>query len=432
MTMSLNLNRNHFINHYPPFNIINTTEVKDMSAKEDLHLYVHIPFCPHKCGYCYYKSFDTHTPELISGYLESLKKEILIYSQQPEVRKKQIKSLYFGGGTPTILSCKQYEDLVTYILDKFKFREDFEFCSEARPHEKTLTPEKLKLMKSLGVNRLSMGMQNLSNNILEMNKRDARVEFYYNVYQMAMELEFENINIDIMTGMYGETWDNWMDVISKLIQWAPPSIAFYKMELFYNTRLFKNMKNRNQNITLMSDEEEIKCIRCAHDRLREEGGYIVINCLHLLRDLKFEHVQAKGLWDGEEMRGLGITSHSCCDGFFYQNTSNLNEYHRMIKEGKLPVKRAHRMTVKEFISQTMVYGIKNLCVDRVAFNKKFGFDFTEFYGDIIDEYIKKGVLILDEEALRVTKEYYIFADDICRLFFLPEYETMMLAHVKRG
>lgn len=430
--MKDNYKREHFINQYPPFNLANGKEVKDMYQKKDILLYVHIPFCYSKCGYCYYKSFDSHTPEMIDQYLDSLKKEISIYSQQPEVRNKQMKSLYFGGGTPTILSCKQYESLVTFIFDKFEFRDDFEFCSEAKPDERTLTFEKLNLLKELGVHRISFGMQNLNDEILKLNERSASVDFYYKVYQMARKLDFENINIDIMSGLYGETWENWKNVISKLIQWAPQSIAIYKMELFLNTRLFRNMKNRKQKINLMSDEEEIKFIQYAYDRLQEEGGYIVANCLHLLKDLRYEHLHIKSLWEGDDMKGFGLTSHSCCDSYLHQNTWDLKEYHQMIAEGKLPIKRAHRLTVRELISEAMVYGFKNMVINRAKFMERFGFDMTDFYGELIDQLVKEGALIYDNGDLRITKDYYIFADDICRQFFLLEYETMMLAHVPRG
>ncbi|MGD2084784.1 MAG: coproporphyrinogen-III oxidase family protein [Candidatus Aminicenantes bacterium] len=429
--MKFKFNREHFINQYPPFNLANAREAKEMHQKEDLLIYVHIPFCPKKCGYCYYKSVDHHTTGLIDQYLDSLKKEILLFSQQPEFEKKQMKSLYLGGGTPTILSDSQYEDLVTFIFDTLNFKDDFEFCSEARPHEKSLTPAKLKLMKSLGVNRLSMGMQSLSDKILKMNQRDARLEFYYKVYQMARELEFENINIDMMSGMYGETWENWNQIIERLIRWAPPSIAIYKMELFYNVRLYRDIKERNRTVTLMSDEEEIKHIRRAHERLQKEGNYQVINCLHLVKDSKYQDIHYTSLWKGVDMKGFGLSSHSCYENFLHQNTSNFKEYHQMISEGQLPIKRAHRLSVRERISEAMVYGLKNLYINRRDFVNRFGFDMTEFYGELIDNLVEEGIVSLDDESLRIRPDYYIFADDICRLFFLPEYETMMLAHVPR-
>ncbi|MCP4153821.1 MAG: hypothetical protein GY757_39205, partial [bacterium] len=122
----------------------------------------------------------------------------------------------------------------------------------------------------------------------------------------------------------------------------------------------------------------------------------------------------------------------CCDDFLYQNSSNIKEYYKRLDEGKLPIKRAHRLSPWEVMSQRLVYGIKDLVVDRAKFLGDFGIDMTEVFGKEIDELITEGYVILDDEALRVKRDYYVFADDIARKFFLPQYETMMLAHVSRG
>jgi oxygen-independent coproporphyrinogen-3 oxidase len=430
--MKVTLNREHFINQYPPFNVVNTKEVEGIFARKPVHLYVHTPFCPHKCGHCYYKSFDNATAQIQQEYLERLKQEILLYSRRPEVKNKQVKSLYFGGGSPTIMTCKQLEELVTVIFDNFDFAGDFEFCSEARPHAETLTEEKLNLLKRLQVNRLSFGVQNFNPTILELNQRVMDLDVFYKVYEIAKKLKFKIINIDIMSGMYGETPENWEKIIDRLLELAPESIVFYKMELFYNTKLFKDMKNNKAGIPLMSNAEEIQIIHRAFDRLQKEGGYMPANCFNLVKAPEFIHKHRKKIWRGDNMKGLGLTAHSCCDGYLYQNTTLLKEYHQLITQGKLPIKRAHRLTIKEEIAQTMIYGIKSLVIDRKRFMERYGFDMTELYGETLRQLIEAGYLTLDEEALRVPPNYYLFADDICREFFLPEHETMMMAHVPRG
>jgi oxygen-independent coproporphyrinogen-3 oxidase len=183
---------------------------------------------------------------------------------------------------------------------------------------------------------------------------------------------------------------------------------------------------------LMSDDEEIRHVQYAHETLQRRGGYIVANCLQLLRDLSCGDVHYTSLWNGAELKGLGLSSHSCCDGVLHQNTAELPEYYKMIDEGRLPVKRAHRMSGRDRISQVMVYGLKNLAVNCSAFVEKFGVDAVMIYRDLVERLTGEGVLVLDGEWLRLAPEYYIFADDVSRLFFLPEYEDMMLAHIERG
>lgn len=430
--MSLELNREEFINQYPPFNLINTEATKNIFSREMLHLYVHLPFCKNKCAYCYFKSFDNFAQENIDDYLATLKQEIETYSKMPEVQSKIVKSLYFGGGTPTLLTCDQLENLSKFIFDRFNFIENFEFCVESHPDEEKVTQEKLDLLKALKVSRVSFGVQNFNDEILALNGREMSIKTFLKIYDMAKKTGFKKINIDIMSGMFGENWPNWKNVISRIIELAPENVAFYKMELYYNTKLFGSMRKKKIVAPLMSNSEEIEMIRYAYDRLQDEAGYLVSNCFNLVKQKGLEHLHRKGIWEGDDMMGYGMSSHSCFNHDIYQNTANMEEYLDLVRKGKSPVKRAYRTSMRDEIATAMVYGIKNLYINRMDFKERFGFDMTALYNDVISSLTDRGYLNLDEEALRVPRQYYIFADDICREFFLPEHSTMMLAHISRN
>lgn len=428
---ALELKRKHFINQYPPFNVTTGREVRLMDERKDLLLYIHIPFCPAVCSYCFYKKFGNPSDDVVETYLQYLKKEIVLFSQRPEVAGKAIRTMYFGGGTPTILSERQLEDLILFLRSRLHFHPETDFCCEAMPHETTLGQEKLELLKALGVTRISFGVENFNDEILRQHNRRSNKNLYHRIYQMAQDIGFEKINLDIMSGMQGETWDNWTQVIDTLLEWSPPSVSIYKTEVFYNTTLFARVRAGNSQLSLMSDDEEIRHIRYAHERLQSEGGYIVANCVHLVKHRRYEDLHYKSYWQGGELKGLGLSAHSSYEGFLHQNTTDMREYFSMIEEGRLPIKRAHRMSARERISEAMVYGLKNLALSRQRFMERFGFDMVVLYGGLINRLIRRGVLILDDQFLRVAPDYYIFVDDICRQFFLPEYENMMLAHVAR-
>ncbi|HVG17915.1 MAG TPA: coproporphyrinogen-III oxidase family protein [Blastocatellia bacterium] len=427
----LELTRKHFINLYPPFNIASGRETQSMDEKKDLLLYVHIPFCPTICSYCFYKKFGNPSEDVVDTYLRYLKKEITLFSRRPEVQTKSVRTMYFGGGTPTILNCRQLKDLVGFLRRQLDCDNMTEFCCEAMPHETTLDREKLELLKELGVTRLSFGMENLNDDILRLHNRHCTRELYYDTYKTVQEIGFDKVNVDIMSGMVGETWENWTDVIGTLIEWGPPSISIYKTELFYNTALFAKMRNGKADIALISDEEEIEHMRYAHERLQREGGYVVANCLHLVRDRKYVDEHYELIWQGGEFKGLGLSAHSSYEGYSHQNASEMEEYFSMIEQDKLPIKRAHRLSARDRLSVAMVYGLKNLAINRARFVEQFGVDMTAVYGDLLADLVGQGVLTLDDEWLRITPDYYLFADDVCRQFFLPEYENMMLAHVPR-
>src|SRR4030095_15533217 len=370
----LELTRKHFINLYPPFNIASGREAHVMDRKEDLLLYLHIPFCPTICSYCFYKKFARPSEDVVDTYLRYLKREIGAFSRRPESQAKAVKTLYFGGGTPTILNGRQLKDLVGFLRQELDCEKVMEFCCEAMPHETTLDREKLELLKELGVTRLSYGMENLNEEILRLHNRHCTRDLYYNTYQMVQEIGFEKVNVDIMSGMYGETWENWREVIGTLIEWGPPSISIYKTELFYNTTLFARMRNGKADVTLISDEEEIAHMRYAHERLRDEGGYVVANCLHLVKDRKYVDQHFELIWQGGEFKGLGLSAHSSYGGYLHQNASEMEEYFAMIVEGKLPIKRAHRPAGRDRLSTAMVYGLKTLTLSRARFIERFGVD----------------------------------------------------------
>jgi oxygen-independent coproporphyrinogen-3 oxidase len=430
--MEIKLDRDEFINQYPPFNLINSKDVTGVFEKEEIHLYVHLPFCKSKCEYCYFKSYDEFDDETVESYLKALKMEISKYSKMPEVQSKRIKSLYFGGGTPTLLSVKQLEDLTVHILGSFDFKENFEFCVEANPDKETATREKFELLMKLNVKRVSFGVQNFNEKVLRLNGRLNKLDEFYEIFDMAKSVGIDIRNVDIMSGMFGETDENWRSNIDKLIELAPENIAFYKIELYYNTKLFEKTRNKDPKAMLMTNDKEIEHIRYAFDRLQDEGNYTVTNCFNLSKGRENEHLHRKGIWEGDDMLGVGLSSHSCFNQNLYQNTWNMKDYIKTVESQKLPIKRAYPISMRDEIASAMVYGIKSLEMNREHFVNRFGFDFTEIYGETIRSLEDKGLLKLTTEALIVPREYYIFADDISRKFFLPEHETMMLAHLSRA
>ena len=427
----LEAKRKHFINSYPPFNIARQSDASALHRKRDLALYVHIPFCPTICTYCFYKTFRSPAESEVDVYLSYLEREIELFSRQPGAQERRVRTLYIGGGTPTVLNPAQLRRLVSALRSALDFSALEEFCCEMMPHEKTANYEKLETLKELGVHRISFGVESFNQEILRDHNRHCTPQLYDRTYAMVRDLGFEKINIDLMSGLPGETWSNWRATIDKVLDWRPPSVSIYKTEVFYNTNMFTKLRNGKTIAPMISDEEEIEHIQYAHDELKTRGAYIVANCLHLVRDWSYNTLHYTHIWDGMEMKGLGLSAHSCYNGALHQNSSEIVDYYGHLDSGLLPVKRAHEMSARDFISQAMVYGIKNLAISRARFVERFGVDLAVIYTDVIHRLLEAGAVTLDDEWLRVTPQYYIFADDVARLFFLPEYENMMLSHIER-
>ena len=432
--MHLELTRTDFTFQYPPFNLLQVKDSNILQQKQPLHIYVHIPYCKTKCRYCYYKlwAVGEDATDEIDNYLGLLSKEIEIVSRQAEVQACGVKSLYIGGGTPTLLSLDQLTRLFDRLKQSFPFTDNYEFCVEANPDENVLTPEKLALLKDSGVTRLSMGVQSLDDRILKLNGRAGSADEFYHAYEVARSLDFHAINLDFMSGMLGENWTNWTRQFDTILSLRPENVSMYKLEFYLNTRLSKQIRQAKRAPGLLSDDEEAKYAEYAFERLQNEGGYIAKNCYSLTREEDVAHVHAAGVWDGESLLGLGLSAYGLFDGRMYQNASEMKDYADAIRGGKRPVHRAHLVSARERIARTMVFGIKKLGISRSKFRERHGFEMMLLYGDTIRHLLDERVLIDDGEAIKVPRSKYVYADDICRAFFLPDHETMMRGHLTRS
>ena len=431
--MHLDLTRTDFTFQYPPFNLLQVKDANILQQKPPLHIYVHIPYCKTKCRYCYYKLWavgDQATDE-IDAYLNLLSKEIEIVSREPQVQACGVRSLYIGGGTPSLLSLDQLTRLFDVLKRSFSFTENYEFCIEANPDEHVLTPDKLALLKSSGVTRLSIGVQSLDDRILKLNGRAGSAAEFHRAYEIAKSLGFHVINLDFMSGMLGENWTNWKRQFDTILSLRPENVSMYKLEFYLNTRLSKQIRQTKRAPGLLDDDEEAKYAEYAFDRLQDDGGYIAKNCYSLTRSEEVGHVHAAGVWDGESLLGLGLSAYGLFNGRMYQNTLDLKEYEQAINSGNRPVHRGHLVSARESVARTMVFGIKKLGISRSKFRERHGFEMTLLYGDIIRELVESDLLIDDGETICVPRSKYVYADDICRAFFLSEHETMMRGHLTR-
>jgi oxygen-independent coproporphyrinogen-3 oxidase len=233
-----------------------------------------------------------------------------------------------------------------------------------------------------------------------------------------------------MSGMLGENWTNWTRQFDSVLSLRPENVSMYKMEFYLNTRLTKGIRQTKRAPGLLSDDVEAEYAQYAFERLQSED-YIAKNCYSLTRDEEVAHVHAAGVWDGESLLGLGLSAYGLFSGRMYQNASELKDYERTIRSGDRPVHRAHLISAREAVARTMVFGIKKLGISRSKFRERHGFEMMLLYGDIIRDLIENGLLIDDGETIQVPRSKYIYADDICRAFFLPEHETMMRGHLTR-
>lgn len=288
----MELKRESFLTQYPPLNVMDKKNISSIWEKEFFHLYIHIPFCVRKCDFCYYKSFVLKNAPFVDEYFEILKEEIKLYSKMPQVQSKQIRSIYFGGGTPTILSETQISSIMDLITKSFDIHNECEICFEVRPG-KELTKEKLILLKELGVNRISIGCQSTDDNVLKLNGRNLVNQEFLNSYHDITDVGFTVKNIDIMSGMVNQSFESWDNTIQDMIKLDPENIAIYKLEIYLNNQLYKRF--RNGEISIISDDEEIRYIRHGIEQLLS-AGYIMADNFTFVKDMSLDHIHRRRTW----------------------------------------------------------------------------------------------------------------------------------------
>lgn len=370
-------------------------------------LYIHIPFCKSKCAYCDFNSYTNL--KLIPIYLYCLQEEMRYYRN----KNFNIKTVYIGGGTPTILSLEKLEFLLKSIKTNFNLRHVKEFTVEANPG--TLTKEKLLLLKKFGVNRLSIGLQATQDKLLKvMNRIHTKAEFEKN-YNIARKIGFDNINIDTIFGLPYQNKKDFEDTLKYLVKLSPEHISCYSLSVEEGTKFYELLQK--DKLPLPAEEEERAMYHFAVDFLRKSGyeHYEISNFAKQNRRSLHNMIY----WRDESYLGLGAGSHSYIKNKRFCNIESLKEYIRAVISGKIPLYNIERLNEKDhqsefcFMRLRLIEGLK-----KSDFYLEFGKDIHNVYGKIIEDLKKQGLLIENGRFLKLTTKGLDFANNVFVEFLL--------------
>src|SRR5213075_679436 len=285
---------NYFVSNYPPFSFWKPELVGELisalerppatiaSGLNPLGIYVHIPFCRKRCHFCYFKVYTDKDSASIRNYIEAVLREFKLYADKPFVGGRKPNFVYFGGGTPSYLSVDQLRHLTDGMKALLPWDEAEEVTFECEPG--TLTDHKLKAIRELGVTRLSLGVENFDDHILEINGRAHHSKEIARAYAFAREVGFPQINIDLIAGMVEETEDNWKENILKTIEMQPDSVTIYEMEIPFNTTIYQRMKAEGKLVAPVADWETKRgWVHYAFSEL-EKVGYKVASAYTAVKD----------------------------------------------------------------------------------------------------------------------------------------------------
>lgn len=370
-----------------------------------ISLYIHVPFCKQKCLYCDFPSFSGKE-NLMYKYVSSLCKEI-----DSKVDKK-VNTIFIGGGTPTYLSLECLNILKSSI-DKLNKAINLEFTVEGNPD--SFNKAKLEIFKSMGVNRLSIGLQAWQNKLLKKLGRIHNLEQFIDVYNEARNIGFNNINIDLMFGLPDQSIEDWKETITKVTELNPEHISCYSLIVEEGTP-FYNMDKKGE-LNLPNEDDTVNMYDFVVEFLRDKGYFQYEISNFSKQGLECKHNLA--YWDLKNYIGCGSGAHSYVDGLRYRNYDSIERYIYMMKKYGEAIEEKNNNTIKDEMEEFMFLGLRKIeGISIKDFNKKFGIDINDIYEDVIKKYIEKKLLLKSGDRIYLSKEGIKLSNQVMCEFIL--------------
>jgi len=369
-----------------------------------LGLYIHIPFCKSKCYYCDFFSFAGRE-DAIYPYFQALKNEIESYKGVLE--NYRIGTVFIGGGTPSVVNAIYIRELINNIRMHFNIDPGAEISIEANPG--TLSFDKLAAYLDAGVNRLSIGMQAWQDRLLESIGRIHRSGEFVENFKLARKAGFTNINVDLIFGLPGQTFDDWAETINSVIELDPSHISCYSLKIEDGT-VFGDML-REGKLKPIEDELDRQMYHFAIERLAEHGflHYEISN----FSKPGFECRHNLVYWEGRQYIGLGAGAHSYFNGKRYNNVCDLDSYINCGARMQFHKENIEEIDINEQISEYIILGLRLIRgVSADKFKLKFGRDIFDLFGEQIDNLISRGLLEFKDGTLRLTKSGLDLANQV--------------------
>lgn len=371
-------------------------------------LYIHVPFCLKKCGYCdFYSVTDLHRT---GDYIKALSDEIRMVSSMEFPENRMVDTVYFGGGTPSLLSAKDLGAVLKTVGECYNLCPDTEITLEMNPG--TESDSYLTEMRAIGINRLSVGVQSFDDQALSFLSRIHTAKEAENVLEAARHLGFDNVGIDIIYGLPGQTKSGLEADLVRALAFEPSHLSCYMLSYEQNTPL--DLKRRKGLLTPLSDQRAARLFQRTMDFL-EEAGYHHYEISNFARSPDTRSRHNMKYWDFEPYRGFGPSAHS-----FYPlpgrrgwNVRDLPDYIRRLDQGQAPEEDREFLTQDQRITEAIYLGLrKRYGIDTGEINRRFGIDFLVIFRDVIEFFLKQDLMEMSGQRIFLSRKGLVFADHI--------------------
>ena len=376
---------------------------------EELGIYIHIPFCKQKCFYCDFCSFANKN-EMQEKYVEAVINEIKNITHK---EKYTVTTIYFGGGTPSILNPEYIKNILQEIESSFEILDDAEITIEINPG--TVNEEKLKRYKEYGINRLSIGLQSANDKILKNIGRIHDYKQFEETFFYARKCGFKNINIDLMIGLPTQAVEDVKQTLEKIIQKNPEHISVYSLIIEEGTIIEKLI---NENKLQLPDEETERIMYWTVVNELKENGYNQYEISNFSKKT-YESKHNTNCWKQKQYIGLGTSAHSYLNKKRYSNTNNIEEYIKNIQENNISknITIHEEQTEESTMNEYMLLGLRMIQgININEFKQKFKTDPTIKYKEILEKLQKENLIQITKTSIKLTKQGIDFGNIVWEEF----------------
>ncbi len=369
-------------------------------------IYIHIPFCRRKCRYCSFVSQPCLGPPP-AAYLEALLSHIRQYANLDWLKGREITSIFIGGGTPSLYDGKSLARLISACRDNFNCRPGLEISMESNPN--SLSPAQLSLCREAGLNRLSIGIQSFNDHLLKVlgrshNRNQARL-----AVRMAREVGFDNINLDLMYGLPGQSLDDWRETLNQVLALAPEHLSIYELSVEPGTPFAELAKSRK--LTLLAEEEVIEQENLTGSLLGREGleRYEISNFARPGRQCRHN----LNYWRNGSYIGLGTAAVSCLSGLRLHNVENTKTYIEMVRQGLNPLADGEALSREASFRESVIMGLRLLQgVSLADLRHRYALHPQDCYGPALHRLMKRGLIVMDDHYMRLSARALPVANQI--------------------
>lgn len=387
-------------------------------TREKASIYIHIPFCLKRCTYCTYVTTTKSTICEREKYVDALIKEILNFDKEHIFGDYSIESIYFGGGTPGLLTDNQISRILNAIRERFKVEDPLkDLCMEFDPS--IITDEKLDSFKKHGFTRLSIGIQSFDDDVLIASNRSHDANCAREAVKKIKQHGITNFNIDLIYPLQCQNISTWKEDLLEAIAMEPADITAHVLEVWPGTTLEKLVKEGVYK--LPSFEEEIKMTNQAYDILEEAGYKRWSNCgyYHPQRTSHYS-LFMDYYWRSWPMIGFGVSAQSVVNKKIWTNTPEIDDYIELVNSGKSPMNICTTMSTRQEMLRFIIRGFKACYLSKIDFFNRFGVEITDVFQNELDYLFNKKWIFETEDTIELTRDGQVFDRDVYTVFYTED------------